>query len=110
MVMSRTLRQIAVVAALSLAPGSLFASAAGAQVKGLTGTLVVTNKAPSTATVIDVASGRVLATLPTGQNPHEIVLSSDGRTAVITNYGGTRRTLTVLDVANLRVAKTIDLG
>ena len=28
-----------------------------------TGTLVVTNKAPSTATIIDVASGRTLAAL-----------------------------------------------
>ena len=37
-----------------------------AQVPGLTGTLVVTNKGPATATIIDVASGRTLATLPTG--------------------------------------------
>ena len=48
---------------------------AHAQVAGLAGTLVVTNKTPSTATIVDVASGRTLATLPTGTNPHEIVLS-----------------------------------
>jgi hypothetical protein len=34
-----------------------------AQVPGLSGTLIVTNKTPSTATIIDVASGRALATL-----------------------------------------------
>ena len=84
--------------------------AASAQVAGLTGTLVVTNKTPSTATIVDVASGRTLATLPTGTNPHEIVLSSDGARAVITDYGGARRTLTVIDVPGLKVARTIDLG
>jgi len=83
---------------------------ARAQVPGLTGTLVVTNKTPSTATIVDVGSGRTLATLPTGTNPHEIVLSSDGGLAVITDYGGPRRTLTVIDVPGLRVARTVDLG
>ena len=89
---------------------SLVAVPAGAQIPGLAGTLVVTNKQPSTATVVDVASGRTLATLPTGTNPHEIVLSSDGGLAVITDYGGQRKTLTVIDVPGLRVARTIDLG
>ena len=75
------------------------------------GTLVVTNKSPSTATIIDVAGNRILATLPTGAGPHEVALSSDGRIAVVTDYGGApRRTLTVFDVPRLRVSRTIDLG
>lgn len=85
----------------------------GAQVPARSGTLIVTNKAPATATFIDVATGRTLATLPTGHGPHEVVLSADGSTAVITDYGtGPQpgRTLTVLDVPNRRVARTIDLG
>jgi DNA-binding beta-propeller fold protein YncE len=87
------------------------ATTASAQVPGLTGTIVVTNKSPSTATIIDVASGRTLATLPTGAGPHEIVLSSDGRTAVVTDYSGQPgRTLTVIDVPAMRVVRTIDLG
>ena len=83
-----------------------------AQVPGLSGTLVITNKGPATATIIDVASGRTLVTLPTGQGPHEVVLSSDGRTAVVTDYGARTdgKTLTVIDVPGLRVARTIDLG
>jgi DNA-binding beta-propeller fold protein YncE len=87
-------------------------SSAVAQVPGFTGTLVVTNKAPSTATIIDVGSGRALATLPTGSGPHEVVMSSDGRWAVVTDYGAQQagRTLTVIDVPALRVARTIDLG
>ena len=84
-----------------------------AQVAGLSGTLVVTNKAPGTATIIDVASGRTLATLPTGQGPHEVVMSGDGRVAVVTDYGGQGpggNTLTIIDVPGLRVVRTIDLG
>jgi len=88
------------------------ATDAVAQVPGLTGTIVVTNKQPATATIVDVASGRTLATLPTGQGPHEVVISADGRTAVVTDYGAQTpgRTLTVVDVPALRVARTIDLG
>jgi DNA-binding beta-propeller fold protein YncE len=85
-------------------------SSAAAQVPGLSGTVVVTNKQPSTATIVDVASGRTLATVPTGTNPHEIALSSDGALAVVTDYGGARRTITVIDVPGLRVARTVDLG
>lgn len=100
-----------VIAAAALA--ALFPDASGAQVPGLTGTLVVTNKTPATATIIDVGSGRTLATLPTGKGPHEIVLSSDGRTAVVTDYGtgpAPGSSLTVIDVPSKRVAKTISLG
>ena len=89
----------------------LLGAAAFAQVPGLSGTLIVTNKGPATATIIDVATGQVLATLPTGNGPHEVVLSSNGRTAVVTDYGtGTGPTLTVIDVPGKRVARTISLG
>lgn len=97
-----------VAAALSLLLG---ATTVAAQVPGLTGTLVITNKSPSTATIIDVGSGRILATLPTGEGPHEVILSSDGGTAVVTDYSGRPgKTLTVIDVARQKVVRTIDLG
>ena len=101
-----SLRHLALAAALAA-----ITSPTNAQVAGLTGTLVVTNKSPSTATIIDVASGRTLATLPTGNGPHEIVLSGSGRWAVVTDYSGQPgRTLTVIDLPQLRVARTVDLG
>jgi DNA-binding beta-propeller fold protein YncE len=76
------------------------------------GTVVVVNKAASTASVIDVGSGATLATLPTGRGPHEVVLSADGRTAVVADYGDrtANNTLTVIDVPKLTVTRTIDLG
>ena len=95
----------------ALAAAALLSAPLQAQVAGLTGTLVVTNKSPFTATIIDVATGRALATLPTGRGPHEVALSSDGRTAVVTDYGtGATPTLTVIDVPGMRVARTISLG
>jgi DNA-binding beta-propeller fold protein YncE len=100
--------RLAVPAVLSVL---LAAPTGSAQVAGLRGTIVVTNKTPSTASIIDVETGRLLATLPTGQGPHELVLSRDGATAVVTDYAGKPgNTLTVIDVAGRRVVRTIDLA
>src|SRR5512138_1725597 len=78
----------------------------------LAGTLIVSNMNDNTATVLDAASGRVLATLPTGEGPHEVAASHDGRWALVSNYGVRGKpgnTLTVIDVGKLSVARTIDL-
>lgn len=84
--------------------------ALGAQdADGTTGTLVVLNKGESTATFVDVASGAIIATLPTGQGPHELAMTSDGRRAVSTDYGG-GNSLTVFDVEGPSVVRTIDLS
>jgi YVTN family beta-propeller protein len=94
---------IAVLCLLSAAPR------ASAQSPGL----VVLNKADATASLISLASGRTVATLPVGDQPHEVAVSPDGRWAVAANYGSGQApgsTLTVLDVQAQRVARTIDLG
>lgn len=80
-----------------------------AQVEGLTGTLVVVNKSLSTATIIDVGTGRARATLPTGPGPHEAALTSDGTLAVVTDYSP-GSSLTVIDVPGRRVVRTIDMS
>lgn len=77
-----------------------------------TGTLVVSNMNDHTATIVDAASGRVLATLPTGEGPHEVTVSHDGRTALVSNYGVRGKagnTLTVIDVERAAVARTLTL-
>jgi DNA-binding beta-propeller fold protein YncE len=86
--------------------------AAEAQVPGLEGTLVAANKGEASASIVDVASGRELARLPTGEGPHEIALSPDGETVVITDYGGRAagHSLTVIDLPSQRVVRTIELG
>jgi DNA-binding beta-propeller fold protein YncE len=71
--------------------------------------LVVLNKGASTATFIDVGSGETVATLPTGEGPHELAITEDGRWAVSTDYSG-GNSLTVFDVATPAVTRSIDLS
>ncbi len=87
-------------------------TAAVAQAPEVGGTLIVVNKGAASASIVDVSTGQILKTLPTGEGPHEVVISSDGRTAVVTDYGARSggNTLTVIDISGLAVARTIDLG
>jgi len=76
-------------------------------------TLVVLNKSEATASLIDLSSGAVRATLTTDFGPHEAAMSPDGRLALVGNYGSREKpgsSLTVIDVAAAKVVKTIDLG
>jgi len=76
-------------------------------------TLVVLNKSEATASLIDLESGKVRATLPTDFGPHEAAASPDGRLALVGNYGSREKpgsSLTVIDVTEAKVVKTIDLG
>jgi YVTN family beta-propeller protein len=86
-------------------------------------TLVVLEKSGFKADLVDAATGKILAKLPTGQGPHEVAISPDGRTAYIPNYGPfavyppgdqthTRlgNTMTVVDVDQRKVKATFDVG
>lgn len=100
-------RPLALVPLLVLALAAIFAARAPAD------TLLVANKADATLSLIDLETGEVAATLPTGDGPHEVAVSPDGRRALVTDYG-TRgapgSTLTLVDVAGARVLDTIELG
>jgi YVTN family beta-propeller protein len=74
--------------------------------------LVVVNKQASTVSIVNVTTGTVTATLPTGANPHEAAASRDGRWAVVTDYGAQApgSSLTVVDLTAKRIARTIQLG
>jgi len=87
--------------------------AAGVAVPAGAGTLLVANKSDATLSLVDVDTRAVRATLPTGQGPHEVAVSPDGRLALVANYGGAGEggsTLTVVDLPAARVARTIDLA
>ncbi|MBL8842914.1 MAG: YncE family protein [Planctomycetes bacterium] len=77
-----------------------------------TGTLVVLNKAAASASLIDLSLGREVARVATGVGPHEVIVSPDGRTAVVCDYGEQQpgSTLTLFDVASAKQLKTIDLA
>ena len=76
-------------------------------------TLIVANKSEATVSLVDLGPGKVVATLPVGQGPHEVAVSPSGRLALIANYGRREQegsTLTLIDVPAAKVVKTIDLG
>lgn len=51
------------------------------------GTLLVLNKDEATLAFLDLTSKEVVATVPVGEQPHEIAVSDDGRLAFVSNYG-----------------------
>jgi YVTN family beta-propeller protein len=72
--------------------------------------LVLANE-DNTLSIVNPGSLKVIATLPVGPDPHEVIASSDGTTAYISNYGGgAYNTLTVVDLAAKKVLPAIDLG
>src|SRR4051794_4533586 len=77
------------------------------------GRLVVLNKEDATLAIVDPESGRVLATVPTGQGPHEVVVSADGKLAFASNYGtgpAPGHTISMIDLAARKELRRIDVA
>lgn len=77
------------------------------------GTLLVLNKSDDTVSLVDLQTKEIRATLPTGDGPHEVAVSPDGKTAVVSNYGDSQQpgnTLSVIDLPGRKVVRTIELG
>ncbi len=75
--------------------------------------VLVANQRGASVSILDATSRTSLAVLPTGDGPHEVAISPDGRTAVVTNYGaqaGPGNSLTVVDIPSRSVRTTISLG
>jgi YVTN family beta-propeller protein len=96
-------------------PGNVVIENARPDVSARAGLLVVANQQGASATILDAATMKTIATVPVGVGPHEVAVSHDGRWAVVTNYGDRTtpgNTLSVIDLsaATPMVARTIDLG
>jgi YVTN family beta-propeller protein len=74
--------------------------------------LLVLNKAENALAIIDPATQKVVARIPTGEGPHEIAASSDGKLTVVTNYGAKDpgHSLSVIDLAAQKEIHRVDLG
>ena len=54
---------------------------------------------------------KVVARMPSGPDPHEVIASADGKFAYISNYGGgAYNTLTVVDLVEQKTLTAVDLG
>src|SRR5215213_1971722 len=73
--------------------------------------LVALNKAEASLTIIDPQEMKVLGKVPTGDSPHEVVLSADGRTAYVANYGAQTpgSSLSVIDTETKKELRRVDL-
>lgn len=80
---------------------------------GVKEVLILLHKSDHTATLLETQFLEVVGTLPTGLGPHEGLVSKDGRTLYVANYGTADRpgnSLTVIDIPSAKVLRTVDLG
>jgi DNA-binding beta-propeller fold protein YncE len=73
--------------------------------------LLVLSKGDHTLSIVDPVSLKVVAAMPSGPDPHEVIATDDGKLAFISNYGGgAYNTLTVVDLIAQKTVETVDLG
>src|SRR5450432_3975460 len=72
--------------------------------------LLVLNK-DGTLAIVDPGTRKVLGKVPTGDSPHEVVASTDGKLAFASNYGGSTpgNSLSVIDLASQKELHRVDL-
>ncbi len=74
------------------------------------GALLVVTKQSHALAIVDGATLQVLARVPIGEDPHEVTVGPDGKTAYVSNYGeGTLHTLAVVDLVGQKPLPSIDL-
>ena len=73
--------------------------------------LLVLAKQDQMLDIVDPATLQVVARVPAGPDPHEVVASADGRYAYASNYGfGAYHTIAVIDLAAQKPLTPIDVG
>jgi len=76
--------------------------------------LLVLSKHDHTLAIVDPATLKVVAKMPVGDDPHEVIATADGKMAYVSNYGGggvgALHTLAVIDLVNQKALAPIDLG
>jgi len=73
------------------------------------GTLLALSKTDHTLAIVDPTTLKVLAKVPVGTDPHEVIASSDGKTAYVSIYGGgSLHEINVIDLVNQKALPSID--
>ena len=98
---------LSVVASATLA---CWAAAACAQITPQR-SLLALSKRDHTLAIVDPTSLQIIARAPVGPDPHEVIASSDGKTAYVSIYGGGRyHALSVIDLVAQKALPDIDTG
>ena len=73
--------------------------------------LLALAKRDKTLAIVDPATLKVVAKIPAGNDPHEVIASPDAKFAYISNYGGgAYNTISVADLVAQKALPAIDLG
>src|ERR1700692_2124570 len=73
--------------------------------------LLALSKSDQTLSIVDPTTLAVIARVPAGPDPHEVIASDDGKFAYISNYGGgAYNTITPVDLVAQKTLPVIDLG
>jgi len=75
--------------------------------------LLVLEKEDKSLAIVDPGTLKIVARVPAGDDPHEVVATEDGERAYISNYGGFRipqKTLSVVDLLSQKPLPAVDLG
>lgn len=73
--------------------------------------LLALSKRDHTLAIVDPTTLKVVAKVPVGNDPHEVIASTDGKTAYVSNYGGGAfNTLAVIDLVGQKALAPVDLG
>ena len=71
--------------------------------------LLALSKTDRTLAIVDPATLAVLARIPVGSDPHEVIASADGKTAYVTIYGGgSLHEINVIDLVAQKPMASID--
>jgi YVTN family beta-propeller protein len=71
--------------------------------------LLALSKANHTLAIVDPATLNIIVRIPVGEDPHEVVASSDGRTAYVCIYGGgSLHEINIIDLVAQKPLRNID--
>ena len=75
--------------------------------------LLVLHKGENAMAIVDPESGKIAGHVPTGQDPHELAVSADGKLAFASNYSGSSaqggNSISVIDIAGRKELHHVDL-
>ena len=71
--------------------------------------LLALSKTDHMLVIVDPVTLKVITRIPVGEDPHEVIASSDGKTAYVTNYGGgSLHQLNIVDLVAQKPLTNID--
>jgi YVTN family beta-propeller protein len=71
--------------------------------------LLVLSKGDHSLAIVDPSTMKAVGHVPSGPDPHEVIASSDGQLAFISNYGAESHTITVANLQTQTVQQVIDI-